>query len=59
MILYSHSLTFGEISFNVNFAVAFIVSVIAMWLMASLIFNTSEEKYKMSLTFLGNQGCDQ
>lgn len=54
MILYSHSLTFGEISFNVNFAVGFIVSVIAMRLMASLIFNTSEEKYKMSLTFLGN-----
>lgn len=59
MISYSCSMTFGEIFFNVNFAVGFIVSVITIWLMAGLIFNTSEKKCKMSLTFLGNQGCDQ
>ena len=52
-------MTFVEVFLNVNFAVGFIVSVITIWLMAGLIFNTSEEKYKMSLTFLGNQGCDQ
>lgn len=52
-------MTFVEIFLNVNFAVGFIVSVITVWLMAGLIFNTSEEKCKMSLTFLGNQGCDQ
>ena len=59
MVFCSHSVTFVEIFLNVNFAVGFIVSVITIWLMAGLIFNTSEEKCKMSLTFLGNQGCDQ
>lgn len=44
MILYGRSMTFGEIFFNVNFEVGFIVSVIKICLMAGLIFNTSEEK---------------
>lgn len=57
MIFYSCSMTFGETFFNVNFAVGFIVSVITIWLMAGLILNTSEKKYRMPLTFLGNQGC--
>lgn len=59
MVFYSCSMTFGEIYFNVNFAVGFIVPVITIWLTAGLIFNTSEEQCKMSVTFLGNQGCDQ
>lgn len=51
MVFYSCSMTFGEIYFNVNFAVGFIVPVITIWLTAGLIFNTSEEQCKMSLTF--------
>lgn len=50
-------MTFGATYLNVNFAVGFIVSVITIWLMAGLILNTSEKKYRMPLTFLGNQGC--
>lgn len=53
------SMTFGEIFFNVNFGIGFIVPVLIIWLMVGLIFNVSEKKYEMSLTFLGNQGCDQ
>ena len=53
------SMTFGERFLHVNFGVGFIVSVITIWVMVGLTFNTSEKNYKMSLTFLGNQDCDE